>query len=53
MRYQAGVAQRKTLTEQQVGILRWISEGCPDGVFTRRPIDGARYADMGQLAIAD
>ena len=27
-----GVAQRKTLTEQQVGILRWISEGCPDGV---------------------
>jgi hypothetical protein len=27
------VAQRKTLTEQQVGILRWISEGCRDGVM--------------------
>lgn len=27
------MAQRKTLTEQQIGILRWISEGCPDGVM--------------------
>jgi hypothetical protein len=27
------MAQRKTLTEQQVSILRWISEGCPDGVM--------------------
>jgi hypothetical protein len=27
------VAQRKTLTEQQISILRWISEGCPDGVM--------------------
>jgi hypothetical protein len=27
------VAQRKTLTEQQVEILRWISEGCPAGVM--------------------
>jgi hypothetical protein len=33
MLYQAGVAQRKTLTEQQVKILRWISEGCPAGVM--------------------
>jgi hypothetical protein len=27
------VAQRKTLNEEQVAILRWISEGCPDGVM--------------------
>jgi hypothetical protein len=27
------VAQRKTLTEQQVGILRWISDGCPAEVI--------------------
>lgn len=27
------MAQRKTLTEQQVSILRWIAEGCPDGVI--------------------
>jgi hypothetical protein len=27
------LAQRKTLTEQQVEILRWISEGCPAGVM--------------------
>lgn len=33
IRYQPGVAQRKTLTEQQVGILRWISEGCQEGVM--------------------
>jgi hypothetical protein len=29
--YEDGVAQRKTLTEAQVALLRWISEGCPDG----------------------
>jgi hypothetical protein len=27
------VAQRKTLTEQQVAVLRWIGEGCPRGVM--------------------
>lgn len=27
------MAQRKTLTEQQVEILRWISKGCPAGVM--------------------
>jgi hypothetical protein len=27
------MAQRKTLTEQQVAILRWIGDGCPDGVM--------------------
>jgi hypothetical protein len=26
------MAQRKTLNEVQVAVLRWISEGCPDGV---------------------
>ena len=28
----AGVAQRKTLTDTQVSILRWIGDGCPSGV---------------------
>jgi hypothetical protein len=27
------LAQRKTLTERQVGILRWIADGCPDGLM--------------------
>jgi hypothetical protein len=27
------MAQRKTLTEQQVSVLRWIAEGCPDDVM--------------------
>lgn len=31
-RYEAGVAQPKTLTERQVSVLRWIAEGCPNGV---------------------
>lgn len=25
------MAQRKTLTEQQVDLLRWVADGCPDG----------------------
>lgn len=28
------VAQRKTLTQRQVDVLRWICDGCPDGVMT-------------------
>lgn len=32
-RYDVGVAQRKTLTQRQVAILRWIADGCPDGVM--------------------
>jgi hypothetical protein len=28
-----GVAQRKTLTEKQVELLRWVADGCSDGVF--------------------
>jgi hypothetical protein len=27
------MAQRKTLTEAQVGVLRWIGDGCPEGVM--------------------
>ena len=27
------MAQRKTLTAAQVGVLRWIGDGCPDGVM--------------------
>lgn len=28
-----GVAQRKSLSEMQVGVLRWIGDGCPVGVM--------------------
>jgi hypothetical protein len=28
------MAHRDTLTAQQLGILRWIAEGCPPGVMT-------------------
>ncbi|MGZ4358012.1 MAG: hypothetical protein ACXVRU_14510 [Gaiellaceae bacterium] len=27
------MAQRKTLTEKQVLLLRWIADGCPEGVM--------------------
>lgn len=27
------MAQRKTLTEQQVTVLRWVGDGCPDGAM--------------------
>jgi len=27
------MAQRKTLTEEQITLLRWIGDGCPDGVM--------------------
>jgi hypothetical protein len=27
------MAQRKTLNEKQVELLRWVSDGCPEGVF--------------------
>jgi len=27
------MAQRKTLTEAQIALLRWIGDGCPDGVM--------------------
>lgn len=32
-RYEVGVAQQPTLSEQQVSILRWIASGCPDGAI--------------------
>ena len=28
------MAQRKTLTERQIAVLRWIQDDCPDGVMT-------------------
>lgn len=28
------MAQRKTLTEEQILVLRWVSKGCPEGVMT-------------------
>jgi hypothetical protein len=27
------LAQRKTLTDTQVGVLRWVGDGCPEGVM--------------------
>jgi hypothetical protein len=27
------VAQRKTLSDKQIAVLRWIADGCPDGVM--------------------
>lgn len=32
-RLEDSMAQRKTLTEQQVVVLRWVGDGCPDGVM--------------------
>lgn len=44
------MAQRKTLTEKQVALLRWISTGCPDGVmeddFYRISAAALRNRDM-------
>jgi hypothetical protein len=28
-----GIAQRKTLTQRQIDVLRWIGDGCPEGVM--------------------
>lgn len=27
------MAQRKTLTKHQIAILRWVGDGCPEGVM--------------------
>ena len=27
------MAQRKTLTQRQIDVLRWIGDGCPEGVM--------------------
>jgi hypothetical protein len=32
-RYEARMAQRKTLTEKQVLLLRWIADGCREGIL--------------------
>ena len=48
------MAQRKTLSENQVVILRWVAEGCPDGIMdghTHR-ISAAALRSRGLLKIA-
>jgi hypothetical protein len=52
--YERGVAQRKTLTEAQVALLRWISEGCPDGQMESNfhRISAAALRRRGLLAIS-
>lgn len=42
------MAQRKTLTVAQLEILRWIGEGCPDGVY--EPTDPAHRISAAALA---
>ena len=37
------MAQRKTLNETQVEVLRWIADGCPSGVM-----DGDAPSDLGR-----
>lgn len=48
------MAQRKTLTEKQVELLRWIANGCPDGVmeddFYR--ISAAALRNRGLISIS-
>jgi hypothetical protein len=43
------VAQRKTLTKRQVEVLRWIADGCPDGVMQddAHRISGAALRNRG------
>ena len=52
--YERGVAQRKTLTETQVALLRWISEGCPDGQMEgdSHRISAAALRRKGLVAIS-
>ena len=53
-RYEAGVAQRITLTEDQVLLLRWIADGCPNGVMDNNwyRISAAALQRRGLVAIA-
>jgi hypothetical protein len=48
------VAQRKTLTEAQVALLRWISEGCPNGQMEgdSHRISAAALRRKGLVAIS-
>jgi hypothetical protein len=48
-----GMAQRKTLTEAQARILRWIAEGCPDGVIVGQAhrISAAALRNRGLVKI--
>jgi hypothetical protein len=34
LRYDTSMAHKDALTEQQLGILRWIADGCPSAVMT-------------------
>jgi hypothetical protein len=49
------VAQRKTLTENQVAVLQWIADGCPDGVMpddSRHRISAAALRSRGLVTIS-
>ena len=47
------MAQRKTLTEAQSALLRWIDDGCPDGVYEGffHRISAAALERRGLLAV--
>jgi hypothetical protein len=49
------MAQRKTLTEQQVSLLRWIAEDCPEAGATYRALweQGTLEQPMVDLALAE
>ena len=48
------MAQRKTLNERQVTVLRWIAEGCPSGVMDDEfhRISAAALRSRGLVAIS-
>jgi hypothetical protein len=48
------VAQRKTLTEKQIELLRWIAEGCPSGVYedTFHRISAAALQTRGLIEVS-
>lgn len=47
------MAQRKTLTAKQVELLRWVADGCPDGVFEgdRHHISAAALRNRNLITI--
>lgn len=47
------MAQRKTLTEAQVELLRWVGQGCPDGVYdgVHHRISAASLARRGLITV--
>jgi hypothetical protein len=52
--YEVGVVQRPTLTEQQLVILRWIADGCPDGAMdgSSHRISAAALRNRGLVRIS-